>query len=498
MLQKTMLAIAMVFLSFTGVKAQGFVTVWKSTTWLDQVWLPVIGTNLTITWTVEGTALGGSMFVAESHSYEVVDLGEVGTSRNVVVTVTGNLKRFKADEVGSSKSSELREIRQWGGIRWNSMESAFRGCSNLQLTATDAPDLSEVSSMAYMFQNCPVFTGLSSMTGWNTENVTNMNYLFGGCPVFNADISGWNTGNVASMSGMFENAAAFDADISGWETGNAVYISGMFKNAKAFNRNIGGWNTEKARWMTDMFSGATAFNQNLGKWNLSSVWDMTGMLSNSGMDCENYDRTLHGWATGGTAQDYVLLGADGRIYSASYGVAARSTLISTYGWTITGDSPDPNCNTTPLPVVFGSLEAYVKNGLLHINWFTQSETNNSHFIIEGSSDGKTFTKIATVASKAPGGNSSAEIQYAFEMKLPEALGLMGMALLGLMLTGMHRGKYLYHLALVAVLGFCAIASCNKNEISVQTDKPDKAFVRIVQVDIDATKTYSKIVKVIKR
>ena len=43
---------------------------------------------------------------------------------------------------------KLLTIEQWGTGKWTSMDSAFRGCSNLTVHATDTPDLSNVTDMS--------------------------------------------------------------------------------------------------------------------------------------------------------------------------------------------------------------------------------------------------------------------------------------------------------------------------------------------------------------
>jgi len=66
------------------------------------------------------------------------------------------------------------------------------------------------------------------------------------------------------------------------------------------------------------------------------------MLDRSGLDNAHYDALLSGWALlsgDETGIPYnVELGAGGQSYTE---VAARATLVDTYGWTISGDSPAP-------------------------------------------------------------------------------------------------------------------------------------------------------------
>src|SRR5690606_13813905 len=53
-----------------------------------------------------------------------------------------------------------------------------------------------------------------------------------------------------------------------------------------------------------------------------------------------------------------------------------------------------------LPVNFGDITAVFKDGRLQVNWSTITEINNSHFEIEASVDGKTFSKLGEVNSLA--------------------------------------------------------------------------------------------------
>lgn len=50
--------------------------------------------------------------------------------------------------------------------------------TNVQLTATDVPDLSLVTDMSSAFQGATNFTGNASMSGRDTSNVINMSRVF--------------------------------------------------------------------------------------------------------------------------------------------------------------------------------------------------------------------------------------------------------------------------------------------------------------------------------
>ena len=67
----------------------------------------------------------------------------------------------------------------------------------------------------------------------------------------------------------------------------------------------------------------------------------------------------------------------------------------------------------PQPVTITTLEAVNKNGSIAIKWLTSTELNTSHFIIQHSTDGASFTDIGTVKAIGSGANS-----YEFTDKSP--------------------------------------------------------------------------------
>ncbi|HRN49102.1 MAG TPA: hypothetical protein PKW69_13800, partial [Niabella sp.] len=135
------------------------------------------------------------------------------------------------------------------------------------------------------------------------------------------------------------------------------------------------------------------------------------------------------------------------------------------------------------------------NGQLIVNWSTMTESDNSLFEVEISKDGVNFTKIGEVNSKATEGNSNQAISYDFA-KSANDLGAAGLAILGLAIGAglIRRRKLMLSLAVISVLliGY----SCNKNNNDVINSDKENAYVRIVQVNKDGSKTYSKVVRVV--
>lgn len=148
-----------------------------------------------------------------------------------------------------------------------------------------------------------------------------------------------------------------------------------------------------------------------------------------------------------------------------------------------------------LPVHFGSISARLTGDLFMVSWTSEKETNNDRFEIEASADGVNFTTIGTVKSKAENGNSSSSLHYEFSKSITG--GVIALSLLTLGGVGFfasRKRKALFVLAVVAGLSVFYM-SCQKANDTVLEN--GKFFVRVVQIDVDGTKTYSKVITVVK-
>jgi surface protein len=260
----------------------------------------------------------------------------------------------------SGDAEKLLTIEQWGTGLWTSMDRAFYGCSNLSGQPTDNPNLTNTSSLSYMFAEASAFNG--DISGWNTTSITSMSGMFYMASIFNQDIGGWEMGNVTSISGMFNDAAVFNQDISGWDvssvtdmqtvfadtnafnqdiggwdTSNATNMIGTFAGAQAFNQDIGLWDTGNVTDMSSMFYGATAFDQDLGGWDVSALTAASQMFNNIALSTSNYDALLMGWDAQ-ALQSAVTFGGGNSTYCAGEG--ARSHMVSADGWAITDGGKD--------------------------------------------------------------------------------------------------------------------------------------------------------------
>ncbi|NNC84029.1 MAG: BspA family leucine-rich repeat surface protein [Flavobacteriales bacterium] len=189
----------------------------------------------------------------------------------------------------SGDEKKLVSIDQWGSNVWTTFESAFKGCENMNITATDAPDLSMVFDMSYMFENC---TSLDcNLNAWDVSTVYDMTGMFQEASAFNSDLDQWDVSGVHHMAYMFASADAFNGDISTWDVSSLQDAEGMFMVAASFNNDISAWNTASLTDVRFMFQGAEMFEQNIGDWDVSNVQDFTAMFSGA----VEFDSPLYYW-----------------------------------------------------------------------------------------------------------------------------------------------------------------------------------------------------------
>ncbi len=149
-------------------------------------------------------------------------------------------------------------------------------------------------------------------------------------------------------------------------------------------------------------------------------------------------------------------------------------------------------NNDPIILTFPPLEAKIINNQLSVEWTSFSEKNIKRYNIEVSRDGKAFTTIGTVLSKAEGGNSASPLNYTFSRSATNLLtGTILFLLPFLRFSNEARRKRTGYLVAVLCLSAASFLGCRKSEV----DKTETLYLRVVQVDNTDRAAYSKIVKV---
>jgi len=160
-----------------------------------------------------------------------------------------------------------------------------------------------------------------------------------------SNIGSWDTSSVTAMNQTFGSRGRgrdnnFNSDISSWDTSSVTNMNSMFANATSFNQNIGSWDTSNVTTFFYMFYGTSSFDQDLSNWDFTGINDTSGLINfgyNVNFSTANYDALLVRWASQASSMPSNMNTNMGTsTYTAnSTAATARSTLVNTYGWTIT-------------------------------------------------------------------------------------------------------------------------------------------------------------------
>ena len=145
---------------------------------------------------------------------------------------------------------KMISIDQWGKNKWRSLVASFYGAANMDVKATDTPDLLQTDSIYSVFRGNTSLKGENANWNWDTSTITNMGGVFSDTENFNQNIGSWDVSNVVFAGGLFNNATAFNNggsdSIKNWNTGKTTAMNAMFQNAVKFNQPIGSWDVSKA------------------------------------------------------------------------------------------------------------------------------------------------------------------------------------------------------------------------------------------------------------
>jgi surface protein len=189
----------------------------------------------------------------------------------------------------SGDVDKITDLKQWGNIVWNSFVNAFSGCENMPTSATDIPNLSNVTDMGGMFRNATLAN--PNAEDWDVSNVTNMARMFSYATSFNGILNNWDVSSVTDMTNMFSDATSFNQPLNNWDVSSVNSIRNMFLGANSFNQPLNNWDVSNVTNMVGVFADATSFNQPLDNWDVSNVTNMGLMF----VIAESFNRDLSSW-----------------------------------------------------------------------------------------------------------------------------------------------------------------------------------------------------------
>lgn len=237
--------------------------------------------------TYDATIDWGDGSTSNITTYNDADLTHVySVGGTYQISITGDLPHIRF--VGSGDKLKVTSIDNWGSIAWHSFQFAFSGCSNMELLATDYPDLTtnSVGNVSQIFRTCNSITSVD-MTQWDFSNVINMSLMFQGLnSVTEINLTGLDTSNNTTLNQTFSGVA------------------------------------------TDTVIG-------LDTHNIENCTNFSNMFFSSRLSTSEYDKLLIAWAGQDAVNSLAVNFGTSQYTLGSAAATSRADLISTDLWTIT-------------------------------------------------------------------------------------------------------------------------------------------------------------------
>lgn len=268
----------------TPVTAKGFITTWS---------IPLSDLSLTIPvhgfFTYEFTIDWGDNTPVETYTNTDLNVTHLYTiAGNYDVTITGDFP-YMGGWNSCAGDNRLTDVKQWGDIKWLDMRKMFCGSSRVNFSATDAPDLSQVTDMSDFLREATAFN--SNINHWNVSYIQDFSGFFQEATVFNSPLNNWNIGNALYLDRMFHTAETFNQNINSWNTSQVVSMNETFRTTFSYNQPLNNWNVSNVQSMSGTFFRATKFNQPLNNWEVLNVTSMFQMFK----EAYRFNQALNSW-----------------------------------------------------------------------------------------------------------------------------------------------------------------------------------------------------------
>jgi len=373
------------------------------------------GSSFTVDWGdgTTTTETGGSI----SHTYNV---GGSGTTSNPIVSIgaesdTGPFTALTFVSGGSK--ADLLDVPQWGDIEFSTFFRMFYSCSNLDVSATDTPDLTNCTNFSNAFYNCGSLTGTLSGVNFNwTFNGGSLNFeqMFMRSELFNGDISNWNTSGATNFNSMFScygrSQGAFNRNLNSWDTSSVTGMSSMFYN-QSFNGNISNWDTSSVTGMSSMFIYCTSFNQDIDTKDTGTrlAWDVSGVTNFSNMlsYASAFNQDISNWKiyTGASSVNFSAMFSNTTNFNYSINTAQVTIGSGAYQQTYLA------WDTQRVTNMYQTFNNSGFNGSIS-NWDTSSATTMNSMFLSSS-----FNQPITSQSVTVGSGSNQRTYNAWDVSL---------------------------------------------------------------------------------
>jgi hypothetical protein len=295
-----------------------FVSTWDTTnagSASDTIVLPMTAGN-TVHWG------DGSSDTTNTHTY--------ASSGTYTITIEGTINTFRF--AGAGDRLKILDVSNWGGFDIAN-DRTFQNCNNLDVTATDIPIISSVKSAAALFQSCNL-TNVDFST-WDFSVCTNFRLFLGSNTNFTGNVEGVIPSGAIRIDSGFQSTPLGSPDLSTWDVSGITFWQDALRSCQlGALTDVSGWvpqgNMVGAFLINPDFEGL-----GLDTWTIGAITAANAAFASTNISTVNYDLLLVSWEAQAPPNAVSINFGSANYTIGSAAEAARTSLITTYGWTIT-------------------------------------------------------------------------------------------------------------------------------------------------------------------
>ena len=213
-------------------KDNPFITVWKTdnagVSASNQITIPVVSTGAVYNCVVDWGDGNSSVITTFNDPEWTHTYNAAGT---YTVRIDGVFNAIKFSNGGDKL--KILDVSNWGIFVSNGFVT-FQGCSNMTVTATDTP---KITNWNQTFRDCSSITTFSGLSNLVLQN-TGFNFIFAGCTNFNEpSFENIDTSIVTNIAGALANATAFDQKLGNLKIGNTTNMNNFLASAQLSTAN---------------------------------------------------------------------------------------------------------------------------------------------------------------------------------------------------------------------------------------------------------------------
>ena len=233
------------------------------------------------------------------------------------ISITSPYNRIQVP--ATTDRNKITKIKQWGNLSWINMSNSFARCGNMNITATDVGDFSNVTSWNQAFRNTSSLTSLGNYSNWVTSSCTNIYIMLYATGLSGTlDFTSWDVSNVTNMAYFIGASHGITSiDTTGWDVSKVTTFQQFASPSANLDTIIGheNWDTSSVTNFSSFLHNTRLTQFDPSNWDVSNVSNFSQAFRSALNDVGSIDLSNWNIKTSGNIYMYILFGFNSQLTS---------------------------------------------------------------------------------------------------------------------------------------------------------------------------------------